>query len=136
MKNEIKDIIPNEGLGVIKFGIKPEDLIAILGKPDDVEHLDSDTEGVEGPVITYHYEDDELSFIFDGDYDNALVSLACSDPFYQYNGRSLVGMDLHEIKYFFSNLGIEISNEAEIPSEESDDLLLLEIVEFGMHVLV
>lgn len=60
MNANIKDILPDEGLGLIKFGMFPKDLEAILGKANEVEEL---TEG-EQTDIAWHYDELSLSFTF------------------------------------------------------------------------
>lgn len=59
-KKEIKIKI-KEGFDDIKFGMSPEEIIAILGEPQEVENLEIDDEN---STTIIHYRDNELSFFF------------------------------------------------------------------------
>ena len=97
MQKNIKEIIPGSGLGAIKFGMTRDEVIKIAGKPDDVENLPGFEEEISDTLESWHYDEYEFSLVFDADYEWRLVSIAVSDPYFTYNGVSIVGMDKQDV---------------------------------------
>jgi len=63
-----------------------------------------------------------------------LVSIAVSDPFFTLNGKSLIGLSKEEVLAFFTEKGIEISNEEDLSDDENPDLELLESEDLGFMI--
>jgi hypothetical protein len=134
MKKEIKEIIPGVGLGTLKFGMTRDDVKKLVGKPDEIENLPGFEEEVNDELESWHYDEHEFSLVFDADYDWRLVSIAVSDPYFTFHGKSIIGMDKQETLDLLSNLGIEISNEEDLSDEENPDLELIESEDAGLMV--
>lgn len=134
MQNNIKEIIPGVGLGAIKFGMTRDEVKKIAGKPDDVENLPGFEEEVNDELESWHYDEHEFSLVFDADYDWRLVSIAVSDPFFTFHGKSIVGMEKQEVLDLFAEHTIEISNVEDVSDEENPDLELIESDDEGMMV--
>lgn len=134
MKKEIKEIIPGVGLGTLKFGMTRDEVKKLVGKPDEIENLPGFEEEVNDELESWHYDEHEFSLVFDADYDWRLVSIAVSDPYFTFHGKSIIGMDKQETLDLLSNLGIEISNEEDLSDEENPDLELIESEDAGLMV--
>lgn len=57
------EILPLEGLGVLKFGQTIEVTIEFLGDAEEIDHLDTDDQM---NTIVLHYWENELSIFFEG----------------------------------------------------------------------
>jgi hypothetical protein len=122
MINELKDIKPGYGLGIIKFGMTRAEIISILGEADNIEnysYTDSDTELTEA----WEYEELELSLNFDKDEDWRLVMISVTSDLYRLNGKKIIGLSheklleqLNELK--FSDLNLEDFSSEEIPDHK------------------
>jgi hypothetical protein len=134
MKSNIKEVEFGAGIGDLRFGMSQDDVKNILGNPDEIENIETPEGEVSEELVSWHYNDLELSLIFDQQYDWKLVSLSCSDPHYTLHGRSIVGIDQDEFEDFLENLGIEISNVEDISDEDDTDFVLLESEETGLLV--
>jgi len=126
MQKNIKEIIPGSGLGAIKFGMTRDEVIKIAGKPDDVENLPGFEEEISDTLESWHYDEYEFSLVFDADYEWRLVSIAVSDPYFTYNGVSIVGMDKQDVMDMLEKNNIEISGMEDVSDEENPNLELVE----------
>ena len=126
MQKNIKEIIPGSGLGAIKFGMTRDEVIKIAGKPDDVENLPGFEEEISDTL--------ESSLVFDADYEWRLVSIAVSDPYFTYNGVSIVGMDKQDVMDMLEKNNIEISGMEDVSDEENPNLELVESDEEGLMI--
>ncbi len=134
MQKHIKEIIPGSGLGAIKFGMTRDEVIKIAGKPDDVENLPGFEEEISDTLESWHYDEYEFSLVFDGDYEWRLVSIAVSDPYFTYNGVSIVGMDKQDVMDMLEKNNIEISGMEDVSDEENPNLELVESDEEGLMI--
>ena len=122
MNNKIKEVIPNSGLGALKFGMNRDEVKKLVGKPDEIENLPGFEEEVNDELESWHYDENEFSLVFDADYDWRLVSIAISDPFFTLHGKSVIGMEKQELLDYFEELEIEISNVEDLSDEENPSL--------------
>ena len=134
MQKNIKEIIPGSGLGAIKFGMTRDEVIKIAGKPDDVENLPGFEEEISDTLESWHYDEYEFSLVFDADYEWRLVSIAVSDPYFTYNGVSIVGMDKQDVMDMVEKNNIEISGMEDVSDEENPNLELVESDEEGLMI--
>ncbi len=134
MQKNIKEIIPGSGLGAIKFGMTRDEVIKIAGKPDDVENLPGFEEEISDTLESWHYDEYEFSLVFDADYEWRLVSIAVSDPYFTYNGVSIVGMDKQDVMDMLEKNNIEISGMEDVSDEENPNLELVESDEEGIMI--
>ena len=107
MKETTKNIYPGKGLGEVKFGMTPEQVEAILGKPSEIDSGDFEVtnEEEEDFFMTWHYDDEEISMEFEK-IDDAwrLVILSVTSEVFVYNGQSLVGKSWEDLKAHLSDL--------------------------------
>lgn len=120
MKPSIKDILPEEGLGQIKFGMFPKDLEAIIGKANEVEELEED----EVKDIAWHYDELSLSFTFNVAGETLyLETIAVTDDYYEFMGERLIG--LSQIK-LLRELELLDVGETEINISEDETSVIIE----------
>ncbi|MFZ1704091.1 MAG: hypothetical protein WAT79_07070 [Saprospiraceae bacterium] len=134
MNNNIKEIQFGTGVGTLHFGMTKDSVKALLGNPDEIENIPGMDEEVNDDLVSWHYDEQELSLVFDRLYDWKLVSISASDAHYTLHGRSIVGCPLEEFEEFFENLGIEISHSEDLSDEETPNFILLESEDVGLLV--
>ncbi len=134
MQKNIKEIIPGVGIGDIKFGMSREEVRKIAGKPDDIENLPGFEEEISDTLESWHYDEYEFSLVFDADYDWKMVSVAVSDPFFTFHGKSIVGMDKQDVMDLLEQNNIEISSIEDVSDEENPDLELIESENDGLMI--
>ena len=107
MEKAEKNIYPGKGLGDMKFGMTPEQVDAILGKPSEIETGDFGVpnEEAEDFFITWHYDEDEISMEFEKiDEVFRLVILSVTSEEFIYNGKTLIGKTWTDLKPHLSDL--------------------------------
>ncbi|NPA35495.1 MAG: hypothetical protein GXO47_01480 [Chlorobi bacterium] len=82
-------IIPGKGFGKIKFGMTEDEVIDILGKPDEIEVQEMDDNEV---VNVYYYDDMGVSLSFDSLEDFRLVEFSFDDNVYTLENNFYPGM--------------------------------------------
>ena len=101
------NIEPGIGLGEIKYGIKEDDLIALLGKPDRIE----ESEYVEGSGDWHRqlwYSHRNISFTFDLEDDYRLGVITIMGSGYPLYGKELFGLPQNTVKSFVAKATKEI----------------------------
>jgi hypothetical protein len=134
MNPNIKEINFGTGIGDLRFGMTKDEVKKLMGNPSEIENIPGIDEEVNDDLVSWHYDDLEISLVFDKMYDWKLVSISASDPAYILHGRPVVGMQLEEFEEFFENLGIEISNSEDLSDEDNPDFYLLESEDVGLLV--
>ena len=125
MEKAEKNIYPGKGLGEVKFGMTPEQVEAILGKPSEIETGDFEVpnEEQEDFFMTWHYDEDEISMEFEKIDDVwRLVILSITSEEFMYNGKTLVGKTWVDLKPHLAelHLAIDDSEEANVFVQFSD----------------
>jgi len=90
------DIKLGIGLGDIKFGFTREQVLAILGEPDEKEtysYSDSDEDLTEA----WHYDDIEISISFNEEDDWRLSTIAISSEESTLGGKKIIGLSKEEL---------------------------------------
>lgn len=134
MTQNIKEINFGAGIGEVTFGMTQDEVKKVLGVPSEIENLEGIDDEVQEDLVSWHYDEKEMSLVFDKLYDWKLVSISASDPFYTLHGRSIVGLAMDEFEEFFANLGIEISNTEDLSDEENPEFYLMESEDVGLLV--
>ncbi|MFN8337660.1 MAG: hypothetical protein U0T36_01455 [Saprospiraceae bacterium] len=134
MQKNIKEIVTGVGIGDIKFGMSREEIRKIAGKPDDIENLPGFDEEISDTLESWHYDEYEFSLVFDADYDWKMVSIAVSDPFFTFHGKSIVGMDKQDVMDLLEKHNIEISSIEDVSDEENPGLELIESENDGLMI--
>lgn len=121
-----------EGLGRIKFGIKPSELKTLLGEPDEIESFPPDTID-DLPTENWHYDEKEISVSFVDENGWKLESIAISGPDYELNGIKLIGLPLDNVVSELEKMEIgEIVHE-DLSDEDDADFELLSIGEKSIY---
>jgi len=122
-ENEIKEIIPGKGLGILKFGMTRDQVKLILGNPDEVDN--EFTDGIEGEdTESWHYDELELSMEFSESTEWRLISIATSADFTEFGSESLIGMKKAALKKLLNGMGIHDLTEDKIEDDEDSQLIL------------
>lgn len=122
MKN--KEIVPGKGLGELKFGMSRDEVLSLLGKPDDVDTYDDDEIEDEGSE-SWHYDDLEISLSFDEEEDWVLTTIAVSNPSHTFMGHELIGLRKSELLAVLESLEINNLDIEDWSSEEVPNHLLI-----------
>ncbi len=134
MKQNIKEIVPGRGLGKLLFGMDRDEVMAIAGKPDEVENVPGFEEEVNDELESWHYDELEYSLVFDADYDWKLVSIAVSDPFFTLFGESVVGMSKEDCLDFLEKHNVPVTNVEDVSDDENPDMELVEAESEGLMI--
>lgn len=134
MNPNIKEINFGTGIGDLRFGMTKDEVKNLMGNPSEIENIPGIDDEINDDLVSWHYDDNEISLVFDKMYDWRLVSISASDPSFLLHGKSIVGMPLEEFEDFFENLGIEITNSEDLSDEENPDFYLLESEDVGLLV--
>ncbi|MFT4987049.1 MAG: hypothetical protein ACI8U0_002696 [Flavobacteriales bacterium] len=119
MEKDIKDIMPGEGLGVIKFGMTQEAVSAILGPPTEKEVI-TDSEFPDENSEAWHYDELEVSLGFEDMEGWKLMNIALSSAEFTLHNRKLIGLEREKLMSVLDNLGLTefLLEEAEVDGEQ------------------
>lgn len=123
MKDNIKNIESNKGLGELLFGMSRDEVKALIGEPFETEKPEhEEIEGL-GRVEIWHYDELEMSIGFEEAEDWALMSISITAGFYELSGTSLIGKNLAEVSAELEKWGIidyetEDHSDAESPNHK------------------
>jgi len=84
-----KVIIPGIGVDKLKFGMNEEEVVSLLGTPDEIEVQEMDDDEI---INIYYFDDLGLSMSFDSMEDFRLVELAFDDSGYTLEKNFFPGM--------------------------------------------
>ncbi len=82
-------IVPGVGFDNLKFGMSEEEVIELLGKPDEIEVQEMDDDE---SINIYYYDDLGVSMSFDSMADFRLVEIAFDDSRYTMEKEFFPGM--------------------------------------------
>ncbi len=104
MTETLKNIIPGQGVGSLRFGMSRDDVRKLLGKPDEKEVISEEGEDLSE---AWHYDELDLSLSFEEVQYWELVTISVSSAHYQLEGNSLVGLERNKLLDLLKNLGLE-----------------------------
>lgn len=131
-KNELKDIKPGYGLGILKFGMTRNEVDELLGNPNEIEkheYSDSETELTEA----WHYDDLELSLEFDEQEDWKLTTISVSSEFYKFKEKQLIGIDQNKLLLLLKELDIDDFEVEDLSPIENPSHKLISIYDLGIN---
>lgn len=117
MKQELKNIISGQGLGTLKFGFSRIKVTALLGEPNEIEAY-SYTDSEEDLTESWHYDDLELSLVFDEVDDWRLVGFVVTSDFYQFKKAISVGMKKADLEAELNKLNVKDIQVEDISTAE------------------
>lgn len=110
IKNTFKEILPKLGTDIIKFGMKIENVLKIIGNPDETNNLENDGDSIN--TVVCNYWDLGYSLFFEGT-DNPVFTCADID---NHNialfGKKIFNLTKKEIITLMKTNGFE-NNETE-----------------------
>lgn len=131
MQENLKEIRPGKGLGVLKFDVTKEEVLNLLGKPSEKESFNL-SELENDKTEAWHYDDLYLSLSFDEENDWLLSSIAISSPDFLLDGEPLIGKSKEEILKICERKGWGEPMEDEEIQEENPENCLIHVDESGM----
>lgn len=118
MKDNVKIIESNKGLGELLFGMTQDEVKSLLGEPAEKESYNGDEVEELGKVEIWHYDAHELSVGFEEAEDWKLMSISVTGSFYEMAGESLVGKSVEEVSSQLEKWGVI---DYELEDHSSDD---------------
>ena len=117
MKN--KDIKIAEGIGDVQFGMSTEEIRQLLGEPDETNKQVYSDEDPDYFSIEWHYDQIEMSLVFDMLETLMLSTISISSEAYTLEGNSLIGSAIEDVMTVFDKM--DLSSEWEELEEEEDN---------------
>ncbi|MGE4287869.1 MAG: hypothetical protein AB7E36_04205 [Salinivirgaceae bacterium] len=131
MDKQLKNIEIGIGIGSIRFGMKREEVKAILGEPDEIEVFEEEDPELENTIV-WHYDEMELSLSF-GD-DDMLLAIAISNEDVMLAGKKLMGLTINEITEFVNEFDLGEMEIEEQPEEDGVKSTLVSLWESAMNL--
>lgn len=122
MSINLLTIVPNEGLGDLKIGMTRKEVKALIGTPDEVENAPFYDD--EGPVEIWHYDEHDISIVFNNDPKSTLDSIAITSPETTLYGKNIIDKTFVDVMQILEeeNLG---EYEREDFDEDGEQITLL-----------
>ncbi|MGD9993599.1 MAG: hypothetical protein AB7S69_09895 [Salinivirgaceae bacterium] len=115
MDKQLENIEIGIGIGSIRFGMKRDEVKAILGDPDEIEVFEEEDPELDNTIV-WHFDDVEMSLSF-GD-DDMLLAIAISNEDVMLAGKKLMGLTINEITEFVKEFDL---GEMEIEEQAEED---------------
>ncbi|GEM_PF-184704 len=133
MKENIKKIEPGFGLGSIKFGMLPSDILEVLGRPNQIE-VHSYSTDKKDLRENWHYNDYELQLSYGSEDDWRLDLIAINSDYYSLFDLIQIGQSRTNVEKIlkdkkFTNLIYE-----ELSTLDSVDYKLITIDELSLNL--
>jgi len=129
MKDSMTEIIAGTGLGELKFGMNPNEVQDLLGKPDEIDtHIDNEDDT--GTTETWHYDEMEMSISFEEIDGPMLFSIAVSGEQYEFKGKNLFGLQKEQLINELESLSID---DLKIEDLKDDDFEGQELIFSQKH---
>ncbi len=115
MDKQLENIEIGIGIGSIRFGMKRDEVKAILGEPDEIEVFEEEDPELDNTIV-WHFDEVEMSLSF-GD-DDMLLAIAISNEDVMLAGKKLMGLTIDEIAEFVKEFDL---GEMEIEEQDEED---------------
>ncbi len=124
-------ILLDRGLPQLPFGTLREDVLALLGQPDDVDrYSDEDDFASE----TWHYDDLELSLVIEEIEDWRLTTFTVSSANFTLNNTHLIGLTREELEEQIELLELgEVYFDDWSDEEEGENLTMLSLPDNNLN---
>jgi hypothetical protein len=93
----MKEIEIGIGIGKLKFGMKPEEVISIIGEPNEKKKVAFSDEDPGFFSEEWHYDDKDMSLEFDMMDTLELSTISVSSEQYTLNGKVLFGLEREQV---------------------------------------
>jgi hypothetical protein len=131
MDKQLKNIEIGIGIGSIRFGMKREEVKAILGEPDEIEVFEEEDPELDNTIV-WHFDEVEMSLSF-GD-DDMLLAIAISNEDVMLAGKKLMGLTINEITEFVKEFDLGEIEIEEQPEEDGVKSTLVSLWESAMNL--
>jgi len=118
------EIVPRRGIGIILFGITREELVDILGEPDETE-LPDESSGVR--LESCLYNSINCSFSFDPDHDGKLVEISVENGYFHVFNLIRVGVSKEDLLAIETKIKL---GKAFIKDEGSEEFPTHELISY------
>lgn len=131
MKENIKSIIPGEGLGEIKFGMLQDDVKNIIGLPNEIQIYQYIPNNPKERSEDWHYRDLELSISFSCEEDWKLDRIEVSSNYHLLWNKIQISQPIQQVKEILKTL----DKEYEFEDWSSPGVLDHKLFELDKHLL-
>ena len=99
MELNFTEVIPQEGLGDLKFGMTRNEVKKLLGEPDEIENMNDidDEMDDEEPDYVWHYDELEISISFGNHPQSVMKYIAASSPDVELWGEKLINRNFKDV---------------------------------------
>ena len=133
MNPNIKEIKSGYGLGEIKFGMSRDEVLNILGAPNEKETFSYSEEDDDDQTENWHYDELELSVGFDQEDDWKLVTLGITSQDYEFNGVKAIGLTKEQLSTEIQALNIDDLEQEDMASAENPTHQLISSESLGIN---
>lgn len=124
------EIIPGTGLPKLIFGTSREEILELLGQPDDVDRY-SDEEDFSSE--TWHYDDLELSLVVEEVEDWRLTTFTVSSDVFTFEGMKLIGLSKEVLEEKLNALDQGEVVYEDWSDDDQEDFALLSIPDLNLN---
>lgn len=135
MKAEYKKVILGEGIGELIFGMNTDQVIALLGEPDEIENFEA-AEDEDDVAETWYYDELEMTLSFFEDADLVLDNIALSAPDTEIAGHKVIGLSHKEFEALLPKLDLGEITVEDISTEDYPSLQLISAHDSGVSFLI
>ena len=122
-----KEIKLGSGIGELKFGISPENVLDIMGEPDEKHRENFSDEDVDFYAEEWHYDSLELSLSFDMLESLELSTISVSSKNYLLNGQQLIGQTRSDVEKAINSMNLSSDWEEIKNIDDGGDLISNEV---------
>ena len=122
-------ILPGIGFDKIRFGSTRDQISILLGDPDEAV-LNNDEDG---ETETWHYDDLDLSLLFDCEEDCRLTALSITSVDYSLNGKVLIDVRLTQLYHELDQMGYDDIDTEDISVDDESDMLMVSVDEVAVN---
>jgi len=123
-------ILPGKGLPQLFFGTSREDVLSLLGQPDDIDRY-SDEEDFSSE--TWHYDDLELSLVVEEVEDWRVTTLTVSSDEFTLKGARFIGLSREMLEKKIGELELGESQYEDWSDDEQDNFELVSIPDQNLN---
>ena len=132
MRKDINEIKPGIGLGVIKFGMKRDQIKLILGTPNETDVFYM-TESDDSETEVWYYDEEALSLSFDAADDWRLVTIEVDDERFTLEGYKLFQANKLTVIKVLDKIGISDFKHEVTPMDEAPTHELISSDSLGIN---
>lgn len=129
----MKTIKIGKGLDDISFGMTRDEVLELVGSPDDKDTYAYEEEDGEIQTETWHYDSVGFSLAFDEDDDWTLGTISVSSDRFELNGYPLIGKSREKVEEFIDEHELGDWEEEDYSSEDMPNHVVLAVLESNVN---